>query len=65
YTSGFFVIWQKFKSHPCLVYSQQQDPGLLKEVGDLSGSCYTYKPLDTGIKDTYSKNCKYCYDFRN
>ncbi|MDK2412912.1 hypothetical protein QHH03_27885, partial [Aphanizomenon sp. 202] len=22
YTSGFFVIWQKFKPHPCLVYPQ-------------------------------------------
>jgi hypothetical protein len=44
---------------------QQQDPRLLKEVGDLSASCYTHKPLHTGIKDTYCKNCNYCYDFRN
>jgi hypothetical protein len=29
YTSGFFVIWQKFKSHPCLVYFQNSKPFLL------------------------------------
>jgi len=28
YTSGFFVIWQKFKSHPCLVYSKRLEAGL-------------------------------------
>ena len=27
--------------------------------------CYTYKTLYTEKKDTYPKNCKYCYDFRN
>jgi len=28
YTSGLFVIWQKFKSHPCLVYINLIDVGL-------------------------------------
>ena len=49
YTSGFFVIWQKFKSHPCLVYETENSPHR-----HLHKWIYDYKSLNT------SSNFKSC-----
>ncbi|MDK2409798.1 hypothetical protein QHH03_11530, partial [Aphanizomenon sp. 202] len=61
--SGFFVIWQKFKSHPCLVYvrgsGRLSQPGSEKTALDkvLSLQHFSFKSTTPKyLKDLWNKD---------